>query len=362
MFLRFYQHYRFLSILPLTLLLAGCLRYVPAQHSYDNSAADGFVGREGFEQFAAQQTVKLTELASKRQSAAMPGEEAAYHIGAGDALEFNVFDVPEMNVTERARASGFLSLPIIGSVQATGLTLDKLQDDVTRRLSNYMYNPQVHIYITEYAAHKVAVMGAVARPGSYTLKKDRYSLVDILAEAGGRTVDAGDLVILIPTREQSSSSSPEVVTLSGGTNGGVEILFDALVGTTSQMPVNIALRPGDTVVVPEAGTVQVDGEVTHPGSYKIASRMSVLGAIASAGGLTYSADVDSVEVIRELGTGQKALATINLEELALSGGKDIRLRSGDMVRIPSASGRFLTRQVVDVINKAVSFGISAPVF
>ena len=80
------------------------------------------------------------------------------------------------------------------------------------------------------------------------------------------------------------------------------------------------------------------------------SSTSVIGAVAAAGGLTYSADVKKVEVLRDIGGGKKALASLDLEEVGLQGGKDIRLRAGDLVRVPSEPGRFFERQIVSTLN------------
>jgi protein involved in polysaccharide export with SLBB domain len=121
-------------------------------------------------------------------------------------------------------------------------------------------------------------------------------------------------------------------------------------GTIDQRPLIIPLLPGDTVIVPEAGTYEVDGEVNSPGSYKLTSRTSAIGAIAAAKGFTYAAAVNSVEVIRDVGGGRKALITLDLEEVGLRGGKDVRLRHGDLVRVPSEPGRFFRRQIVNTIN------------
>jgi protein involved in polysaccharide export with SLBB domain len=133
-------------------------------------------------------------------------------------------------------------------------------------------------------------------------------------------------------------------------NAGVEIDLEQLIGQLDQRPLLIPVLPGDTIVVPEAGVFEVDGEVTAPGSYKLASRTSALGAIAAAQGLTYSADVNHVEVIRDTGGGRKALITIDLEQIGLQGKRDIRLRNGDLVRVPSEANRFFKRQIVESLN------------
>jgi protein involved in polysaccharide export with SLBB domain len=133
-------------------------------------------------------------------------------------------------------------------------------------------------------------------------------------------------------------------------NPGVEIELEALTGQLDRRPLLVPLMPGDTIVVPEAGTYEVDGEVTAPGSYKLASRTSVIGAIAAAQGFTYSANVNQVEVIRDTGGGRKAILTLDMEEVGLRGGRDIRLRNGDLVRVPSEPNRFFKRQIVETVN------------
>jgi hypothetical protein len=60
--------------------------------------------------------------------------------------------------------------------------------------------------------------------------------------------------------------------------------------------------------------------------------------------------VNNVEVIRDTGNGKKALITLDLEEVGLRGGQDVRLRNGDLVRVPSEPGRFFRRQIVQTIN------------
>jgi protein involved in polysaccharide export with SLBB domain len=131
---------------------------------------------------------------------------------------------------------------------------------------------------------------------------------------------------------------------------GVEIEFESLLGSLDQKPLLVPLLPGDTVVIPEAGNYDVDGEVAKPGSFKLATRTSVMSAIAAAGGFSYAASVNQVEVIRDIGGGRKALVTLDLEEVGLRGGRDIRLRNGDIVRVPSEPNRFFRQQIVETIN------------
>ncbi len=364
-------HRGLISLLFLPLVLASCLRYVPSRQEIEESRGPTeekteFAGKEAFFSLEETQKKRLGELMFQRQ-AEMSSQEAGnstYRIGPGDVLKFQVFDVDELNREVRVRPDGNIALPLIGVIQAKGLTEEDIQSEVSKRLEKYVYSPQVQIFIAEYGAQKISVIGEVKKPGAYPLIRENYSLVELLGEAGGRTDKASAIIVLIPAspiQKQAKAGKDDLARARFGRPAqkfGIEIYFDDLVGSHNRHPILVPLRAGDTVIVPEAGNINVDGEVNRAGSYQLSSRMSLSGAIASAGGLTYSADVKNVEVIRELGEGKKALVTVDLERLALQEGRDIRLRDGDLVRVPSAEGRFVTRQVVATLNSFFHFGVS----
>lgn len=343
--------------------LSACLRYVPA---YQLSSATGqFAGPDAFYQIERDQQQRLQDFLARRTMLLSTKQGESYQIGVSDLLKINVFEVPEFSSTVRVRPSGTISLSLIGEVEVAGLSESELQDKLTKLLARYVNNPQVEVFIEEYNAHLVSVSGEVAKPGDYPLKHDKYTLTELLAAAGGKTARASGRLILIPSSLETSgaaaSANPAAQASSKQQNFGIEIYFDDLFGSITKPPLNVPLLAGDKVMVPDAGMVQVDGEVKSPGSYTLSSRMSLLGSIASAGGLSYSADVHQVQVIRELGNGKKALVAVDLENVALKGGNDIRLRDDDIVRVPSARGRFITRQIVEGINRGVSLGMSGSV-
>jgi|GEM_PF-300427 len=345
-------------------LLSGCVRYTHSQReiaaSSGSKAIEGEIvaDKDAFTNFEKDQLSRVQNLLTSRIQSGSEGEKkSSYRVGNGDVLEFNVFDVEEFkDTTVRVRPSGFIALPLIGAVQVGGMTEAEVQEEVTKRLSQFLRRPQVNVFISEYAANKVNVIGEVAKPGAYVLKRNDYSLIELLSEAGGRKENASGRLILIPSREGTNPEASLALNTARTSMGspldanGIEIYFDDLIGSSKQTPLVIPLRAGDTIVVPEAGEVQIDGEVRKPGSVQLSARTSLLGAIASAGGLTYAADVGSVEVIRELESGKKALLSVDLENLALAQGKDVRLRDGDIVRVPSQGGRFAAQRVVDVVN------------
>lgn len=340
---------------------SGCLRFTPSRNDIADNHDTLVVNEESFNEFERIQRNRLDGLIAERRSKAEVESPTNYLIGPGDVLQFSVFDVPELsNSTVRVQPSGYIGLPLVGTIKVGGLTEAEVQKEVQNQLSRYVHFPQVNVFISEYEASKVSVIGAVAKPGRYPIKRNDYSLIEILSEAGGRTDNSSGRVLLIPAKSNTATGNLTAANarakLSQSANiHGIEIYFDDLVGTASTVPISVPLVAGDTIVVPEAGAVDVDGEVKSPGSYKLSSRMTLLGAIASAGGLSYSADASAVEVIREFEAGKKVALSVDLEKLAIAEGKDVRLRDGDIVRVPSSPGRFATRQVIEAINRFLSF-------
>ncbi len=113
-----------------------------------------------------------------------------YRIGSGDLLKVEVFGVPDLNRSVRVNASGQISLPLIGLIQAGGLTAEQLAADIAARLAqNYLQNPQVTIFIEEFTSQRVTVTGAVKTPNVFPLK-GRTTLLQAVAQAGGPTTVA----------------------------------------------------------------------------------------------------------------------------------------------------------------------------
>lgn len=109
-----------------------------------------------------------------------------YRIGPQDLLKLDVFGVEALSRRSvRVNASGRISLPLIGAVQAGGLTAEQLAADIAARLAqDYLQNPQVTIFIEEFTSQRITVAGAVKTPGIFPLK-GRTTLMQAVAQAGG---------------------------------------------------------------------------------------------------------------------------------------------------------------------------------
>ena len=124
-----------------------------------------------------------------------------YRIGPQDLLKLDVFGVEALSKRSvRVNASGQVSLPLIGTIQAGGLTAEQLAADIAARLAkDYLQDPQVTIFIEEFTSQRVTVAGAVKTPNVFPLK-GRTTLMQAVAQAGGPTnvANLGSVKILRP--------------------------------------------------------------------------------------------------------------------------------------------------------------------
>jgi polysaccharide export outer membrane protein len=108
-----------------------------------------------------------------------------YKIAPSDLMEFNVFGVPDMKRDVRVNASGQISLPLIGAVDVAGLTVQAAEKLLaTRYQEKYLLDPQVSLFIKEFTTQRIAIEGAVTRPGIYPVSGE-LTLLRALALSGG---------------------------------------------------------------------------------------------------------------------------------------------------------------------------------
>jgi polysaccharide export outer membrane protein len=108
-----------------------------------------------------------------------------YRIGPSDLLEISVFQVAELSRTVRVNANGSLSLPLIGQIQAGGLTAYQLETLIAQKLQeNYLQDPHVSVFIKEFVSQRVTVGGSVNKSGVFPIS-GRTTLLQAIAMAGG---------------------------------------------------------------------------------------------------------------------------------------------------------------------------------
>jgi polysaccharide export outer membrane protein len=249
--------------------------------------------------------------------AAQPG--ADYIIGPQDVLAIAVFDQPDLSSRYTVESDGSFSFPLIGRVRAGGRTLRQFEADLRQQLADgFLRNPQVAVAVEHYRSQRVFVVGEVRQPGSYALTGDML-LIEVLARAGGMTSEAaGDVVVV----RAAAAGGP---ILPGHADGAAVIRVGVKALETGNLSGNVALKDGDTIFVPRAETIYVFGEVKSPGLYTIQRDMTVLQALALAGGATETAALNRIRIVRFVG-GEKQEVKMQLND---------RIQPGDTIVIPA---------------------------
>lgn len=169
-----------------------------------------------------------------------PGEDKTYYIGPHDLLTIEVFQVDELSSKERVSQDGHIVLPLIGAIKVVGLTPSGLEMRIANLLrEKYLQDPQVNVYVEEYAHQKVTVMGAVNSPGVFDLQGET-TLLEAVAQAGGvddEIANAENVVVFRP--DTAGKLQAYVVNLEQVQKG--ELADPILIGD-------------DKVVVPKSGT------------------------------------------------------------------------------------------------------------
>jgi polysaccharide biosynthesis/export protein len=248
-----------------------------------------------------------------------PSRTDEYAIGPGDKLEIAVFGHDDLSKIVEVRGDGTINFPLIGDLRVVGSTPSEVDDAITRLLKkDYLVDPQVSVDVKEYQSHSVTVIGEVRSPGRYVLKRN-MRLIDLLAEAGGATKEAGSEIVVTRHMDEGGRATPPI-----------SVDRDRLL-SHDNLEANIALMDGDIITIGEKGAFYIRGEVSRPGSYFIEKGMTILRAISVAGGFTQFANRKEVELLRAGDKGLQVRKVINLRAIESGKREDIPLRANDTV-------------------------------
>ena len=148
----------------------------------------------------------------------------AYTLGNGDQLRITIFGQPDLSGQFEVDGTGAISMPLIGQVQALGLTTPELEDHIVSILAgDYVLNPRVSAEVINYRPYYI--LGEVNRPGEYPFTSG-LTVMNAVAAAGGWTYRANKNVIFIKNADSTEEQKIQLTT-------------------------STAIRPGDTIRILE---------------------------------------------------------------------------------------------------------------
>lgn len=335
-----------------------------------------------------------------------------YVIGTGDLLSIEVFDVKELSRDVRVSQTGSIGIPLVPvRLHVAGLTEIQAEEKIAEVLeaNGLVSHPEVSVSVKERKSKPITVVGAVAHPLVYQADR-QVTLLEVLAEAGGLSNDAGDEVIITrpaprmafseseppaagpaeasPVEAQAASPEAKVATPppnvsnpgekaaeppalpppnSPSENSINELSAPETPIATNTITVNlyqlmeagnvknnIELQAGDVVTVPHAGIVYVLGAVSRPGGFVLTNdreQLNTLKILALAGGFTRTAKTDHAVVIRKDAQGQQHEVQLDLKKILNRQAEDLQLQPSDILYIPESGAK-------RAVLRSIEFGIA----
>jgi polysaccharide export outer membrane protein len=269
--------------------------------------------------------------AMKTWSESMPKASRAqeYKVGTGDMLAITVYDEPDLTLQRRVTERGLIDFPLIGQVQVAGLTATQVAEHLEGRLSpGYLRNPQVFVDVVEFASKKIFIVGAIAKPTALTLRGET-SLLDVLSQTESLSYSNSLTVfrrISIPERQGTSRNEVKAIHVD---------LNELL--RRGNMSKNLMLEAQDVVYIPKPDAVFVFGEVAKTGPVPLPEGgMTLVEAINKAGGFSDYAASKRTRVLRMV-DGREQVIQVDMAAVIRGDlGKDIMLRSNDIVIVPES--------------------------
>ncbi|MGJ7580956.1 polysaccharide biosynthesis/export family protein [Variovorax sp. RHLX14] len=278
-----------------------------------------------------------TPAAISPQVMALVGEPEPYRIGPGDVVGIVVYDHPEIafsatpatTVADPASVSpapgfivsntGQLTFPYAGPIQASGMTVQQLEDSLVQRLARVFKNPQISVRVTAFRSKRAYIEGEVKLPGLLVFTDIPMTLAEALSRSGGLAV-TGDRSFVTLTR--AGKTIPlDLVAL---TDAGID-------------PTRIPLKNGDLIIARSSAErkVSVMGEVMVQGTILMRNgRLSLNEALSEVGGVNLNlANPRQIFVIRNEPTGQAIFHLDARTPTALALADSFPLKARDVVYV-----------------------------
>jgi polysaccharide biosynthesis/export protein len=284
-----------------------------------------------------------TQQDTQKDTANDAADASVVRLGVGDLIEVSVYNVPELATKARVSKTGDVYLPLVDYVHVEGLTQEEAQALIEKRLETggFVRNPHVTIFVDEAASQGVTVLGEVSKPGIYPDTPD-HKLYGIISEAGGFTPSASRKIGIIRR------------------NGAEPIHVDLPRNLADDLSGNVDILPGDTITVPKAPIIYVVGDVGRPSGLLVDNgTLTVLQALALAGGTNHTAKMSGVRIIRKTPAGMTE-TRVELKKMLEAKAPDISLHADDILFVPLSGGRVAAARTFEAaISAATAVSIYA---
>ncbi|MFY9675205.1 MAG: polysaccharide biosynthesis/export family protein [Terriglobales bacterium] len=300
----------------------------------------------------AQTGVQAASAGGSQASSGVKDESASHplvansgaKLGIGDLIEVAVFGIPDLQTKTRISGSGDIYLPLIDYVHVADLTTDEAQELIQKRLEDggFVRGPHVSVFIDEAQSQAITMVGELAHPGPYTISGNR-TLYDMISAAGGLSDKAGRLVTIIHRDDPDHK---------------IEMQLSANLAEDTKN--NVDVVPGDTIIVSRAGIVYVVGDVQHPSGFLIEdSALTVLKALALAGGSNRTASLNKTKILRQTPNGVHEIA-VPMKKILYAKAADVPLEKGDVLFVPGSSAKAAAYRTADAaVSLSTAIGVVA---
>ncbi|MGO9339150.1 MAG: polysaccharide biosynthesis/export family protein [Terracidiphilus sp.] len=259
-------------------------------------------------------------------------------IEPGDVISIATYGAPELTTTAQASSGGIafgaspgilqglkvgsggeISLPYLGSVKLAGLTPTEAAAYLKNALKQggFLVDPQISVQLVDSPTRAITVIGEVLKPAPIPAF-GHLRLLDAISACGGFTPLASHSITI------RRVGDPDPISVELGT--------DAKAAGASDIP----LMPGDTVIVSKVGSVFVLGYVKTPAAIPLANNapITVLRALAMAGGVNYGAGLSKARIIRTTSDNQRVEIRLDLRKIMFGKQQDVVLASNDILLVP----------------------------
>jgi polysaccharide biosynthesis/export protein len=228
-----------------------------------------------------------------------------YILNVQDSVNVTVWENADLTGKFVVQPDGAITLPLVGRVKAAGLSVRSFEAQLTRALADgFLIEPRVAVTLEQHRGSRIFIFGAVSSPGAYALPEGQ-TLIEALVRAGYAA--ASQVVVVRPKRPSAGPTLPE----NAGDAEVIRVNLKELEKDVEQgsLARNIPLHDGDTVFIPRSDPTRifVSGQVRTPGAFSITENTTVLQALTLAGGVTESAAINRLRIMRIVDGKQKAI-------------------------------------------------------